>query len=171
MPLPGAMKIMPSLKVRSSGRAWFDKCAALFVAALFLASLNGCGNGLARVSGQVSLDGRPLRSGSDTRVTVKFQPASGTGPSGVGLVDENGNYSLSTGSQNGLPPGDYVVACSASQLVKAAGSNVAQGARRITDPKYDNPTTSGLKFTVQPGKNELNIPLQSSPKSTSKPST
>ncbi|HEX3601615.1 MAG TPA: hypothetical protein VHU84_15795 [Lacipirellulaceae bacterium] len=143
------------------------RCAVLLAAPLFLATLIGCGNGLARVSGQVTLDGQPLRAGSDTRVTVKFQPASGTGPTGVGLVDENGIYSLSTGSQNGLPPGDYLIACSGSQLIKAAGSNAVQGARRITDPKYDNPSTSGLKFTVQSGKNEFNIPLQSAPKTAS----
>ncbi len=171
MPLLGALKIMPSLFGRPPSQASIAPCVKLVAASLLLAAVGGCGNGLARVSGQVTLDGQPLRADSDTRITVQFQPASGTGPSGVGLVDQNGSYSLSTGSQNGLPPGDYVVACSASQLVKVAGSNVAQGARRITDPKYDNPASSGLKFTVQSGKNEFNIPLQSSPKTASKPST
>jgi hypothetical protein len=138
--------------------------AALLLASFVVCMLSGCGSRLARVSGQVTLDGQPLRGGGEVRATVKFQPASGTGPAAMALVDENGNYSLSTGSQKGIPPGDYLVVCSASQLVKAAGSNTAQGARRITDPKYDNPTTSGLRFTVESGKNEFNIPLQSPPK-------
>jgi len=141
------------------------RCAAILLTPFVVCVLSGCGNGLARVSGQVTLDGQPLRGGGDVRATVKFQPANGTGPAAMGLVDENGNYSLSTGSQNGIPPGDYVVVCSASQLVKGAGSNAAQGARRITDPKYDNPSTSGLRFTVQSGKNEFNISLESPSKS------
>jgi hypothetical protein len=142
---------------------------AMLVAPLFVSALNGCGNGLSHVSGQVTLDGQPLRGGGDVRATVKFQPASGTGPAAMALVDGNGNYSLSTGSQVGVPPGDYVVACSASQLVKTSGTSAPQGAHRITDPKYDNPSTSGLKFTVQSGKNEFNIPLQSAPKTAAKP--
>jgi hypothetical protein len=148
-------------KANLRGCAMILRHALILIAALYVATLSGCGNGFARVSGQVTLDGQPLRAGSDTRVTVKFQPAGGAGPSAVGLVDENGNYTLSTGSQAGLPPGEYLVVCSASQLVKTAGAKTAQGARRITDPKYDNPSTSGLRFTVQSGKNEFNIPLQS----------
>ena len=38
------------------------------------------------------------------------------------------------------------------------------GGRHITDPKYANAKTSGLKCTVQSGKNEFNIPLQKPPK-------
>jgi hypothetical protein len=140
--------------------------AAILLASCVVCVLSGCGSGLARVSGQVTLDGQPLRGGGDVRATVKFQPASGAGPAAMALVDENGNYSLTTGSQKGIPPGDYLVVCSASQLVKVVGSNAAQGARRITDPKYDNPSASGLRFTVQSGKNEFNIPLQSPSKTT-----
>ena len=44
-----------------------------------------------------------------------------------------------------------------------------QGGRAITDPKYASAKTSGLKFTVQPGKNEFNIPLTSPPKSPARP--
>jgi|tagenome__1003787_1003787.scaffolds.fasta_scaffold20227987_1 hypothetical protein len=162
---------MSSQKAFPTGRAVILRYAIVLLAPLFVAALNGCGNGLSRVSGQVTLDGQPLRAGSDVRVTVKFQPASGAGPAAIALVDENGNYSLSTGSQTGVPPGDYVIACSASQLVKVAGTSAPQGARRITDPKYDNPTTSGLRFTVQSGKNEFNIPLQSPPKTATRPRT
>jgi hypothetical protein len=142
--------------------------AVLMTSAVCL-SLSGCGNGLAQVSGQVTLDGQPLQGGNgNVRVTIQFQPANGVGSTAIGLADENGNYTLATGSKDGIPPGDYVVTCSASELVQAKGSSAAGGSRQISDPKYANANTSGLKFTVQPGKNEFNILLESSVK-TSRP--
>ena len=133
--------------------------AALAVAAVCLL-LGGCGNGLAQVSGQVTLDGQPIRAGEgDVRVTVQFQPADGVGSTAIGLADENGIYSLATGSQDGIPPGDYLVTCTASELLPATAGSSARGSRRISDPKYANAKTSGLSFTVQQGKNTFDIPL------------
>jgi hypothetical protein len=136
----------------------------LSVSAVCLA-LTGCGNGLAQVTGQVTLDGQPLHGGNgDVRVTIQFQPVSGTGTTAIGIANESGNYTLGTGSQTGIPPGEYLVTCSANELVRSKDPNATPGGRRITDPKYANAKTSGLKFTVQPGKNEFNIPLMSAPK-------
>lgn len=146
------------LSVRSITSARRIVCFA--VIAILCSALSGCGNGLAQVSGQVMLDGQPVRGGAGgTRVTVQFQPANGVGSTAIGLADENGNYTLATGSQDGIPPGEYVVTCSASELIQKAGA--AAGSRPISDPKYANAKTSGLKFTVQPGSNEFNIPLES----------
>jgi hypothetical protein len=154
MPLPSETSVLSYWRI----------AGALSVTALSI-MLSGCGNGLAQVSGQVTLDGQPLHGGhGDVRVTVQFQPAGGFGSTAIGLADENGNYTLGTGSQTGIPPGDYFVICSASELVRVKGSNAVQGGRQITDPKYSNAKTSGLKFTVQPGKNEFSIPLMSAPK-------
>jgi hypothetical protein len=133
--------------------------------------LTGCGNGLATVSGQVTLDGQPIHGGNgDVRVTVQFQPAGGSGSSPIGLADENGNYTLGTGSQTGISPGEYVVTCTVAELTRSKDSNVTTGVRRVSDPKYANAKTSGLKFTVQPGKNEFNIPMES-PKTPARRST
>jgi hypothetical protein len=127
--------------------------AGVCVALVACITLGGCGNGLAQVSGQVTLDGQPVHAGKgDTRVTVQLQPADGVGANAVGLADENGNYKIATGSQPGIRPGEYLVSCSVSTL--GVGGPVA-------DPKFANTKTSGLKLTVQPGKNEFNIPLQS----------
>ncbi|HEY4234111.1 MAG TPA: hypothetical protein VGM76_11835 [Lacipirellulaceae bacterium] len=133
-------------------------------------ALSGCGNDLAQVSGQITVDGQALHGGSgDVRVTVKFQPVSGFGADAMGIADENGNYFLGTGSKTGIPPGDYYVTCSASELIRTKGTNAVQGGRALTDPKYANAKTSGLKFTVQPGNNEFNIPLASPAKTSSRP--
>jgi hypothetical protein len=136
--------------------------AGLGVVLLACATIVGCGSGLAEVSGVVTLDGQPLRGGSgDTRVTVQFEPSSGVGSTSIGLADENGAYTLGTGAKTGIPPGEYLVSCSASQLVMSRDGKSTAGARRITDPKYANAKTSGLKFVVEPGSNEFNIPLVS----------
>jgi hypothetical protein len=122
---------------------------------LTCAVLTGCGNGLSQVSGTVTLDGQPLKAAQDgARVTVQFFPASGAGPNGVGLVDENGIYRIGTGSQFGVPAGEYNVACS-------VGFNVAPGAAkpRGADPKFSSAKTSGLHFKVESGKNQFDIPL------------
>jgi hypothetical protein len=127
-------------------------------AALMLLALTGCGSGLAEVSGVVTVDGQPLRGGSDVRATVCFQPTTGGGLTAVGLLDENGVYRLSSGSQEGVLPGEYLVTCSATQLVRGPDGSAA-GGRRITNPVYANAKTSGLKFTVEPGSNEFNLTL------------
>lgn len=137
-----------------------SKLAGLLGAMLLATAFGGCGSNLAGVSGLVTLDGEPLRGGSgDTRVTVQFQPVGGNGSTAIGLADENGVYTLATGSAAGIPPGEYLVSCSASQLMPAKNGQGSAGARRITDPKYANAKTSGLQCTVAPGKNEYNIEL------------
>jgi hypothetical protein len=127
-----------------------------------LCAASGCGDGLAQVSGVVTLDGQPLHGGSgDTRITVQFQPAGGLGSTAIGLADESGRYTLATGSKTGIPPGEYLVSCSASQLTPGNGQT-AGGVRAIVDRKYANAKTSWLSFTVVPGQNECNIALASS---------
>jgi hypothetical protein len=131
--------------------------------AFSLVSLVGCGGNLADVSGAVTLDGQPLRSGRDIRTTVVFQPISGSAIGAVGLVDESGRYQLSTGSKKGAVPGDYTVTCTSTQIIPSKTPGGAGSGRSITDPKYANAKTSGFQFTVQSGSNEFNIPLESRP--------
>ncbi|MEX2308584.1 MAG: hypothetical protein WD738_13365 [Pirellulales bacterium] len=128
-----------------------------------LVPFSGCGNNLADVGGTVTLDGQPLRGGGGVRATVVFQPVSANSSGAVGIVDENGRYQLSTGSEEGAAPGDYLVTCSATQIIPSKQPGGTPSGRRITDPKYANAKTSGLQFTVQPGDNEFNIPLESRP--------
>lgn len=125
--------------------------------------VTGCGNDLAQVSGVVTVGGEPLRGGNDVRATVIFQPASGQGSTGVSLLDENGEYQLSTGSRSGLAPGEYLVTCTATQLVPSKTPGGLPGGKRITHPKYANTKTSGLRFNVHDGNNQIDIPLEAAP--------
>jgi hypothetical protein len=121
----------------------------------------GCGNGLAQVSGQITLDGQPVRGGKDgARVTVQFQPASGQGATAVALADEYGNYEMATGSQIGILPGEYLITCSATEVLPSNNAGIPSF-RQLADPKFAKAQTSGLTFSVQPGRNEFNIPLES----------
>lgn len=147
-------RVMTDPLSRPMGRLWRLAGACVVLATCF--TFSGCGNGLAQVSGQVTLDGQPVHGGKgDTRVTIQLQPADGVGATAVGLADENGNYKIATGSQSGIKPGEYYVSCSVSTLGVVGP---------VADPKFANTKTSGLKLSVQPGKNEFNIPLQSPPK-------
>jgi hypothetical protein len=133
----------------------------IFGGTLALTSFSGCGNGLASVSGSVTLDGQPLRGGNGVRGTVTFQPKSGQGATAVGNLDENGKFVLSTGSQKGVAPGDYLVACSATQIIPSKNPGGTPSGRRVTPLKYADAQTSGLQFTVQSGGNEFELPLVS----------
>jgi hypothetical protein len=155
-----------SLSSRNRTRANWRIAGILTVCATCLA-VTGCGDGLGRVSGQVTLDGQPIRAGKDgARVTVQFLPVNGVGPNGVGLADEDGIYTIGMGSKFGVPPGDYIVTCYVSEPVQ---QSAAATSKRIADPKYGNAKTSDLRLSVQAGKNQFDIPLKSVPKMPTRP--
>lgn len=129
------------------------------VALASLLCLAGCGGAYdSSVSGLVKLDGQTLPRG-----LVGFHPVA-PGPSAYAVIDESGNYAVRTGSASGLPPGDYRVTVSANEL--PATERTEQGGppppgKAITPAKYRMKGTSGLTFTVTPGKNEINLELKS----------
>jgi hypothetical protein len=134
----------------------FGRFAAVFAMSAASLLLSGCGNGLAQVSGQVTIDGQPVDgSKGNAFVVVQFVPVGGKGANGAGLADENGRYSVATGSQSGVWPGEYFVTCTVR--------NERSGGL-VPDPKYADAKKSGLKCTVESGRNEFDIPLQSRPK-------
>jgi hypothetical protein len=123
---------------------------------LSLLALVGCGDGMARVKGQVTLDGEPVEGGKNgAYVIVQFLPANGVGPNGAAIADQNGRYSMGTGSHYGVVPGDYVVTCTYRPV---------HPTDRVPDRKFSDAKTSGMKCTARPGNNEFNISLESPPK-------
>ncbi len=117
---------------------------------LLLAS--GCGGGHgASVSGRVTLDGKPLDTG-----TVTFHPEGG-GPTAYGGIHSDGSYQVKTGTQQGLPPGEYRVTVLATTEPPTDGPSVP--GEQITPFRYANPAESGLRFTVARGSNRYDIDL------------
>lgn len=130
------------------------------------ATLAGCGGAFdASAYGKVTLDGKTVPRG-----TVTFHPVSG-GPAVYGTID-GGSYSVHTGRESGLPSGDYQVSITANEL--SAQSQTDKGGppppgKAITPAWYRMKETSGLKYTVKRGKNEINLELTSQPPAGWKP--
>lgn len=134
--------------------------ALLTVSVAFLTGVVviGCGRGpdlppMSKVSGTVTLNGRPLPRG-----TVQFVPdvARGTeGPSGVGLIDENGHYEITTAGVKGALVGHHKISVEAEEEYDE--TTISMGPSLIPR-RYNNPETSGLTAEVKDGE-ENEIPL------------
>jgi len=113
----------------------------------------------AKVTGTVTLDGKPLAG-----ATIVFRPQKGRPASGV--TDGQGRYSLSTSAKDdGALPGVYRVTIAADSQ-DPAKSNEPQSNRRAADKpaipaRYSNPATTGLTTEVCPGPNVFDFELKS----------
>ncbi len=122
--------------------------------------LTGCGGRYdSTVNGTVTLDGNPVPRGA-----VSFSPQ-GSGATAYGLIKENGGYTLQTGREAGLPPGQYVATVAANEESAARGKDGGPPplGKPITPDWYRSPSTSGLTFEVKPGDNKINLELKTSP--------
>jgi hypothetical protein len=140
---------------------WHLAVCALCSALLASLVLTGCGGGTSSVSGKLTLDGEPLARTENVSVTIMFYPESGSGAPAAALADEAGGYVLSTGSQQGLAPGNYVVTLSATEFTPPAVAGGMPGNRVLTPARYANPKQSGLRAEVKPGSNTFNFDLRS----------
>jgi hypothetical protein len=138
-------------------------CLALMMS---LVAAIGCSNSSndATVQGTVTIDGVLA-----TRGTVSFHPVD-KGPLSVGQIHPDGSYALRTGAGNTIDPdaakipaGEYVVTVmvmgdSPDVAAKDDGSPPAAGPR-LTAIKYAHKETSGLSYTVKPGRNVFALEL------------
>lgn len=130
------------------------RCLLLVAACYLMLAAAGCGGGHgASVTGRVTLDGKPLDTG-----TVTFHPED-EGPTAYGGIHPDGSYQVKTGTQQGLPPGEYRVTVMASTEPPTDGPSVP--GEMITPPRYADPAQSGLRCTVERGANQYDIPLTS----------
>ena len=136
-------------------RSW-----ALPIAAAMIAC--GCSKHAAKVTGDVTLGGKPLTTG-----VVNFTPVSG-GPSAYGNVAADGHYTLQTGAEQSLVPGDYIATVAANATPdEAARMGIKVGREGImpllTPAKYADVKTSPLKVTVKAGTQEIDLALEPQP--------
>ena len=156
-------KTVGSLRKVEPTRNWCWSPAGLRLHAFLILTvvLTGCGSGLSSVSGNLTLDGKPLAGSDNVRVTIMFFPESGSGAPAAALADEEGGYSVSTGSQSGLAPGNYVVTLSATEYRPTDSTGGMPSKRVLTPARYANPKLSGLRAEVQPGRNTFDFDLRS----------
>jgi hypothetical protein len=147
---------------------WAEQyCARLFWAIcggallVTLPCISGCGNGLASVTGAVTLDGQPVRSSSDLYGVVSFYREGGGGPPATGMINEAGRYTLATGAQQGIEPGAYLVAVSLKKILPPEVAGGQTRPEQLTPIKYATPGESGFKAEVKPGSNTFDFALES----------
>lgn len=137
-------------------KEWVWSCLA--AATLGLA---GCGGTFdSSVVGMVTLDGNAVPSGQ-----ISYVPTKG-GPQAYAVIDNSGGYELFTGREAGLPAGEYkvsIVARKPPAITRTEGGGPPPAGEAITPRWYASPATSGLTFNVEPGSNEINLELSSTP--------
>ncbi|MEX0792017.1 MAG: hypothetical protein WD045_02700 [Pirellulaceae bacterium] len=128
----------------------------LFIGLLLLSGCGEPGSDREAVSGAVTLDGKPLETGS-----IQFTPE-GSGSTASGEI-ENGQYNLQR--ESGLSPGSYRVQI---QSWRPAGKAIRDEATGTTEqnlvsiipPRYNE--RSELKANIEKdAKNEFDFTLQS----------
>ncbi|MEN1680086.1 MAG: hypothetical protein AAGJ46_10870 [Planctomycetota bacterium] len=143
-------------------KPWRWLYAKALVLTLPALALTGCGNGLARVDGQITIDGQPLTLSGTSTARVYFYPKGGAGVPAVGLVDQQGRYDVRTGSQRGVAPGSYSVAISATEVIPAKQAGVPPSGRALIDRRYADPSQSGFRVDVASGGNSFDFDIEGS---------
>jgi hypothetical protein len=127
-------------------------CLAVLAALAIVSGLSGCSSGrpMGKVSGKVTLQGRPLTAG-----TVQFtNDKLGAGVSAV--LDTEGSYRVETPVPTGLyevtilpppPPAPHEM----DKAARLPRSNIPV--------KFQDPKTSGLSATIQEGANTADFAL------------
>jgi hypothetical protein len=144
----------------------FCLVAAFAMAAWGAAGCTGEGTNanLVPVTGNITLDGKPLVGASVTFVGTGATPGLG----GVGMTDEAGNFEVSHfRAGKGLDPGDYKVLV--SKVVMSDGSPIPAGTlsiaelstRELVPRRYNDPNTSLLSHTVRDGGQPMSLSLAS----------
>ena len=131
--------------------------ALAVMVATALIVLTGCGqSNRASLTGKVTLDGKPLDTG-----TVGFLPVT-QGPAGYATIQAGGGYTAQTGTIKGLAPGDYLVTVQAmGPMPPPTPQDPEPLPASLLPAKYSAKETSGLRCTVPPGGTTYDIELKS----------
>jgi hypothetical protein len=132
----------------------------LWASALTSVALLGCGSGESNVTGQISLDGKPVAGTDGVFGSVVFYPEGGSGAPASGVIDASGQYELSTGASASLPPGPYLVAVTIRKSLPRKQDELPSS-KLLSPPRYADAKQSGLRADVTAGSNELNFSLES----------
>jgi hypothetical protein len=128
----------------------------LLLAVLLLCT--SCGGGLSEVRGKVLYQGKPIKG-----AVVAFHPKGDTSITAIhptGVTDEEGNFTLSSGTQSGAPTGDYVVTIVWPETNVATKPQMGFSETPADVPdrlkgRYADQSKSRLTVVVKTGTNQL----------------
>jgi hypothetical protein len=133
--------------------------AAVCCGAAVIIMLAGCNRSSqeSQVYGSVTLDGSQIGPGM-----VVFAPVDGGKPA-TGSIESNGSFTLNTSREPGLAAGKYKVAVSIRELPEnVKRSDQIPPGKLLIPENYEQSTTSGLEYEVEPGQNSIDIDLTTS---------
>jgi hypothetical protein len=90
----------------------------------------GCSKSTGTITGKLTVNGQPLKGGD-----ISFLPADGVGPSGTGMINEDGTYTVTN-----CPVGAKKVVVKTSHL---RGRPFGRGGGRAYEPPKDAPKPEG----------------------------
>jgi len=105
------------------------------------------------VKGRVSYKGKPLAEAMVVLHRVGGDVEGNQEP--MAFTDASGAFSLTTfKSHDGAPPGDYLISIE-QRALQTVGEETIRNGPNVLPPKYANPETSGLKYTVVEADNSI----------------
>lgn len=125
--------------------------------------LAGCGGSdgpeMAKVTGKVTYQGKPLTKG-----TISFVSTDPSRSNANSVIGPDGSYSLQTTNPgDGAVVGDYKIVVSdvdPNSLNTPAPGEPVKKQERLIPEKYENPDASGLTRKVVSGSNTFDIALE-----------
>ena len=134
--------------------------SGLVALAFAVAVVPGCGRSgpeMARVSGKVTYQGKPVPKG-----TITFLPVAPTGRTATGAISADGSYTLQTEEPaDGAQLGEYrVTIYSHDEPVLDYTPPQPVKPKLLVPASFEDPETSGLKKTVVRGSNVIDFDLK-----------
>jgi len=139
-----------------AGAGPLARLVVLACASLVPVACGSTGPNMARVTGKVTYQGKPVPKGS-----VTFVSTAEGGRNATGQLDPEGNYTLQTEQPgDGALVGDYLVTIYAhDEPILDYIPKKPIPPKILTPTKYEKVETSGLKATVKSGSNKFDFDL------------
>ena len=133
------------------------RCFTFALVAVSVLAAAGCsaekGPECSPVRGQVSWKGKPL-----AEAVVVLHPVAGDvegNQKPMATTKPDGTFELTTfKASDGAPPGDYAITVELRAL-QTGGEEPTRTGPNTLPPKYAKPATSGFKYTVVAGENQI----------------
>ena len=125
------------------------------IAMLLLCGCSKSGLDLAPLTGKVTYQGKNLTHGK----VVLMPSGETTGPPGLGQIEADGTYSISTTQQSGAIVGTHKVTVTCRREPTEQERQGMVITPLLTPAQYANEMTTPLTVTVEPGGSTFNIEL------------